>query len=83
MKSLLTLKNGFQFRLGNGTSSFWFTNWSGYGTLASHMLYVDILDIEMRVKDVFIYGDWNFNLLYTVLPAKIKDSLAFLPVNLS
>ncbi|KAK2441392.1 hypothetical protein QL285_012694 [Trifolium repens] len=34
MKALLALKEGFQFRLGNGNSSFWFTNWSGSGILA-------------------------------------------------
>jgi hypothetical protein len=83
MKALLALKDGFQFRLGNGNSSFWFTDWSGYGTLASHVLYVDIHDIEMRVRDVFIDGNWNLNLLYTVLPDEIKDRLAFLPVNLN
>ncbi|KAK2405415.1 hypothetical protein QL285_054655 [Trifolium repens] len=37
----------------------------------------------MRVRDVFIDGNWNLNLLYTVLPAEIKESLASLPVNLN
>jgi hypothetical protein len=54
MKALLALKEGFQFRLGNRNISFWFTNWSGSGILANHVLYVDIHDLEMRVRDVYI-----------------------------
>ncbi|PNX65320.1 hypothetical protein L195_g054480, partial [Trifolium pratense] len=56
MKALLALKDGFQFRLGDGKSSFWYTDWSGIGNLANHVLYVDIHDIEIRVRDVFIDG---------------------------
>jgi hypothetical protein len=59
MKALLALKDGFQFRLGDGKSSFWYTNWSGMGSLANQVLYVDIHDIEMRVRDVFTNGNWN------------------------
>ncbi|GAU47648.1 hypothetical protein TSUD_27720 [Trifolium subterraneum] len=69
MKALLALKDGFQFRLGNGNSSFWYTDWSGIGILANQVLYVDIHDIEIRVRDVYIddYFIWkgNLNGLYT------------------
>jgi hypothetical protein len=49
MKAMLSLKDGFQFRIGNGNSSFWFTNWSGSGVLANQVMYVDIHDLEMRI----------------------------------
>jgi hypothetical protein len=83
MKALTTLKDGFQFRLGNGNSSFWFSHWSNIGKLANQVLYVDIHDLQMRVRDVFIDGSWNFNLLYTTIPTDIMDQLKLLPVSLN
>ncbi|CAJ2635744.1 unnamed protein product [Trifolium pratense] len=83
MKALSGLKDGFQFRLGDGKSSFWYTDWSGIGILANHVLYVDIHDIEIRVRDVFIDGNWNFNLLYTTMPNEVKEHLSNLPMILN
>jgi ribonuclease HI len=82
-KALSALKEGYQFRLGNGNSSFWFTDWSGSGILANHVLYVDIHDLEMRVRDVYIDDNWNFSLLYTNLPVEMKDMLNSLTINLN
>ncbi|PNY17537.1 hypothetical protein L195_g014283 [Trifolium pratense] len=50
------LLDGFQFRLGDGNTSLWYINWSGSGMLANQVLYVDIHDVQMRVKDVYIDG---------------------------
>jgi hypothetical protein len=83
MKALLALKDGFQYRLGDGNSSFWYTNWAGIGTLANQVLYVDIHDLQMRVRDVFIDGKWNFNMLYTTIPSNVTDRLKLLPVCLN
>jgi ribonuclease HI len=83
MKALGALKDGFQFCLGDGNSSFWYTDWSGIGALANHVLYVDIHDTELRVRDVYSDGSWNFNSLYTAMPTSIKEQLSLLPINLN
>ncbi|GAU26057.1 hypothetical protein TSUD_225190 [Trifolium subterraneum] len=63
MKALSALKDGFHYRLGNGNSSFWFTDWSVNDMLANQVLFIDIHDLEMRVRDVHIAG--NLNGIYT------------------
>ncbi|GAU22731.1 hypothetical protein TSUD_138560 [Trifolium subterraneum] len=83
MKALLAIKDGFQFRLGDGNSSFWYTNWSGCGILANQVMYVDIHDLQMRVRDVYIYGKFNLNSLYTHIPPEIVNHLNLLPVCLN
>ncbi|KAK2454730.1 hypothetical protein QL285_002263 [Trifolium repens] len=47
------------------------------------MLYVDIHDLQMRVRDVFIDGGWNFNLLYTTIATYVMDRLKLLLVSLN
>ncbi|GAU24184.1 hypothetical protein TSUD_84190 [Trifolium subterraneum] len=83
MKALVALKDGFQYRLGDGNSSFWYTNWSGIGNLVNQVPYVNIHDLQMRVRDVYIDGKWNFNLLYTTIPVDVMDHLKLFPVCLN
>jgi hypothetical protein len=83
MKALQALKNGFQYRMGDGNSFFWYTNWSDICTLANHVLYVDIHDLQMRVRDVYTDGKWNFDLLYTTITADVMDRLKLLYVCLN
>ncbi|GAU17063.1 hypothetical protein TSUD_105620 [Trifolium subterraneum] len=83
MKALLAIKDGFQFRLGDGNSSFWYTNWSDNGILANQVLYVDIHDLQMRVRDVYIDGKFNLNSLYTPIPPEIVNHLNLLPICLN
>lgn len=59
MKVLSALKYKFEFRLGYGNSSFWFSNWSGIGKLEKQILYMDIHDIEIRVNDITQVGIWT------------------------
>ncbi|GAU21723.1 hypothetical protein TSUD_328480 [Trifolium subterraneum] len=82
-KALSALKEGFHFRLGNGNSSFWYSNWSGNGVIANQVMFVDIHDLEMRVRDVYTDGNWQFNLLYTNLPQEIKEKLNSTAINLN
>jgi hypothetical protein len=83
MKALSALKDGFQFRLGDGNSSFWFINWSGIGKLANQVLYIDIHDLQMSVKDAYVDGKWNTNLFYTNIPEEVSNRLKSLLVCLN
>jgi len=80
MKALLALREGFELRLGDGNSSFWYTNWAGTGKLAEKVFFVDIHDLHMRVRDVYVDGTWNFNLPYTNIPTDIKEYLQSIPM---
>lgn len=77
------LRDGFEFRLGDGNSSLWFSKWLDVGRLADHVIYVDIHDLNMRVKDVYTNGHWNFNLMYTNIPPAICDRLHATPICLN
>lgn len=83
MKARFALRDGFDFRLGDGNSSFWFVNWSSIGKLTEKVLYVDIHALNLRVKDVFVNGAWNFNHHYTTLPTSTTDSLKMPPICLN
>lgn len=50
------IKGGFSFKLGNGKSSFWFTEWLGNFKICDKVLAVDIHDIQTTVRDVIIDG---------------------------
>jgi hypothetical protein len=54
---LFALKDGFEFRLDDGSSSFWFSNWSIDGKLATKVPFVDIHDLHLQVKDVYVDGN--------------------------
>jgi len=67
------LNSGYSWRAGSGTSSFWFTLWSDFGTLGSLVPVIDIHDIHLTVKDVVAKNCQNSQLLYTSLPPVVAD----------
>lgn len=52
MKAKETLQNGFNYRLGDGSSSFWYASWIKFGKLCEQVLYVDIHDVHLTIADV-------------------------------
>ncbi|XP_058763889.1 uncharacterized protein LOC131637314 [Vicia villosa] len=73
----------FKHKLGEGKSSFWFSNWSEIRKLAEPILYVDIHDLDMRVNGVYLDEYLNFNSLYTNIPLGVCDRLEALPICLN
>jgi hypothetical protein len=67
------LKYGFSWRAGSGSSSFWFTPWTALDHLGSLVLYVDIHDLQLSVKDVLSKGNPHTHSLYTQLPPLTSD----------
>jgi len=78
LKATLVLRNGFGFRIGNNTTSFWYS-WTTFGTLASVIIWVDIHNISLCIHDLIINGNWNFNTLYTFLSSNIQNHVKSLP----
>lgn len=67
------LINGFSWRAGSGSSSFWFSRWSSFGCLGSQTPIIDIHDLHLSVKDVLsIEGD-RTQALYTTLPQEVVE----------
>lgn len=83
MKAHSALKDEFYFLLLDDKSSFGLSNWFGVWKLVGRVLFVDIHDLEMRVKDVYLDGNWNISSLYTNILAVVCDRLKELPICLN
>jgi hypothetical protein len=57
LKARSVLRDGFVFRLGNGTTSFWYSSWTTLGSFASMVPWVDIHDISLCIRDLIINGN--------------------------
>lgn len=68
LKARDQLRNGFQFRLGDERTSLWYADWGGRGAVANGILYVDIHDTVVALRDIIVARRWCFEDLYTVLP---------------
>ena len=73
-KALNFLREGWQFRLRSGRSSFWYDNWSSIGRLCDHVPYVHISETELQVKDLWTSNGWCFDYL---LPRLFQIILEF------
>lgn len=74
-KAFKLLKDGFRFKVGDGHTSFWFTPWLDKEPLASHVPYVDIHDVELKICDVWVDDSWQLETLYTRLPNDLVNKL--------
>jgi hypothetical protein len=66
------LKSAFEAQLGDGASSFWFSNWLGVGQLCEKVQYVHISDFALTVADLCRHGFWNLEFLHTSLPQELR-----------
>lgn len=67
--------DGFDFRIGNGKCSFWYTPWLNKLPIASRIPFVHIADSRLRVIDVFSNGIWDTNNLYSAIDEDIRQDL--------
>lgn len=77
LKAMDQICSGFQFRLGNGDSSIWYSNWTGCGPLAEHVPFVHISDTNLKLKDVIDNNNWHLERLATVLPDETRNKFAY------
>jgi len=64
MKLKPTLRNGFKYRLGDGSSSFWYVPLTKFGKLCEQVLYVDIHDVHLTIADMMQDDTWVLGRLY-------------------
>ncbi|GAU50504.1 hypothetical protein TSUD_409790 [Trifolium subterraneum] len=67
------LKDGFSWRAGSGTSSFWSSHWTTLGQLGALVPYIDIHDLQLSIKDVLSTNSPHTHILYTQLPPSVSD----------
>jgi hypothetical protein len=67
------LSNGFSWRAGSGSSSFWFSRWSSFGCLGSQSPIIDIHDLHLSVKDILSIDGNRAQSLYTTLPQEVVE----------
>ncbi|KAK7252062.1 hypothetical protein RIF29_35769 [Crotalaria pallida] len=67
------LKDGFDFRFGEGNTSFWYGSWCKAGPLCESVPYVHISDTGKSIRDVWRNGEWDWNSLYTTIPTETAD----------
>jgi hypothetical protein len=61
---------------GDREVSLWYEPWLKEGTVGSSIDYVNVLDTNLHVKDLWHNGTWNF----TAIPAWLKERILAVPV---
>lgn len=69
------LQGGFELRIGKGNLSFWFDHWLDPGPLHFFLPFIDIHDIDLKLNDLFVGGEWKLEQLYTSLPDHLTTFL--------
>lgn len=69
------MRQGFQFCIGDGSSSFWYDNWTGLGALCHLVDFVNISDTQLQLKDVSFIGSWDWNKLMTIVPNELSTTI--------
>jgi hypothetical protein len=66
------LKDGYSWRAGSGSSSFWFCPWSSLGYIGSMVPYIDIHDLHLTVNDVLSSSDTFSGFVLSSSPGGFK-----------
>lgn len=74
-RAIKLLQDGFEVKIGNGESSFWYCPWVMKTKLCDIVPYVDIHDTHYKIKDVWNGASWDLLKLFTNLPLDIKISI--------
>ncbi|XP_057444797.1 uncharacterized mitochondrial protein AtMg00310-like [Lotus japonicus] len=71
LKAREVLRPGFEFKIGNGLSSFWHTPWCTPQPLCQLVDFVHFYDVELQLKDIWDGEHWRLERLWTALPANL------------
>jgi len=64
-KTVEVLKSGFKTRIGRGEVSLWYDKWLEDDYLCNIVPYVHISETNLRLRDIYHHGRWNFSHLTT------------------
>jgi hypothetical protein len=75
LKAVYMLRDEFTHKIGDGSSKFWYDPWVFKDKLSSLIPFVDIHDIALQIKEVWMHGKWNLEDLYTNILGYVKDAI--------
>lgn len=75
LKASTSLRDCFQFTIGSGSTSLWFSDFIGLDPICALLDYVHISDTELMLRDVWSNGKWNLNSPSTNLSLFIRDAI--------
>ena len=81
IKAKYVLKAGYSWRVGSGSSSFGFSQWTTLGILGSLVPYIDIHGIQLTVKEVLSANDPHTHILYSQLSQTTSDHINHIHTN--
>lgn len=73
VKARDALREGFDMRLGSGSSPLWYSDWLQCGPLCYLLDYVHISDTNVKISDIWKNGSWDLSGLATIIPPHIHD----------
>jgi len=79
VKTIEHLKDRFQFKLGDGNSSFWYSPWLDKEPFCTRVPYVHYHDINWSIKDLVDGNDLKLSRLYSILPTNIINKIISAP----
>jgi hypothetical protein len=56
----LHLHSSFFYKLGKGTVFLWHDQWLEHGSAGSLIDFVNVIDSDLQVKDLWLNGAWDF-----------------------
>jgi len=71
-KTVEVLKFGFKTRIGRGEVSLWYDKWLADDYLCNLVPYVHISETNLRLREIYHHGRWNFSHLTTQIPLSIQ-----------
>jgi len=80
LKTLEALRQGFQFCITDGSSSFWYDNWTGLGALCHLVDFGNILDTKLQLKDFSFITSWDWNKLMTMVSNELNTIVYQFPL---
>lgn len=82
LKARNVLHKGYQYRISNGYSLFWYAPWTPFGPLCDTIFFVNLHDTNLQIKDVYFQNQWHWELLWTTLLDTVKDYINSLTLTL-
>lgn len=65
LKVMAALREGYYLRIGDDSSLFWYSLWSDHSPLCDQVFAIDIHDINLQIKDLYVNNQWQWSPLYS------------------
>lgn len=75
IKAKVILRDGYNMRIGDGSSSLWYTSWLKFGPLCQLVDFVNIQDTDLLLKDIYCADGCDHSKLATCIPEYMKISI--------